>query len=183
MKQTRYWLTAALLCLSASLCWADDLGVTMSVMAEDEENLTDSITRQIELSEPVAQQSRSGRLELLRALRNRLTEQQRQELLAAGQDGNLADSEQIQGLIEGLDNGELKGLMEDLSGNSLVSLLEALDSNRVNQMVEELSQQEQQAILDELQEGSDEPALEDENDGPLLEDDPDLLDPDLPLVE
>lgn len=178
MKKAMQSLAALLLSTTAGLVSADELGVTMSVMAEDDQDLTGSVSRQIELAEPVTRQSRSERLRLLGEIRARLSEEQRQELLSdPGEEGSLISSEQMQNVVDGLNDQELSALVEDLSVNSLASLLETLDSNRAERMVEELSEQEQEELLDDV---IDEPNAPDTDEDTL--EDPGLLDP-LPLME
>lgn len=180
MKRVMQSLAAVLLSTAAGLMWADELGVTMSIMAEDDQDLTGSVSRQIELAEPVARQSRSERLILLGKLRARISEEQRQQLLSAPEGEDLTSSEQMQILVDGLNDQELVALVEGLSGSSLISLLETLDSNRSDRMVEELSGQEQEELLNEIIDESDSPNTEEE--APVLEEDPNLLEP-LPLTE
>jgi|GEM_PF-6502760 len=123
MKFCKQLLAAALMTLMAGLAAADDLGVTMSIMAEDDEDMTGSVSRQIELREPLitSETARSGeqlqeRLLLLQELREQLDAEDNLQLL---QDLEILDQltdeqlGQLLGELELLDAGELEQLLED----------------------------------------------------------------------
>ncbi|TVP54462.1 MAG: hypothetical protein EA349_11375 [Halomonadaceae bacterium] len=166
MNKPLRWLAAVLLTTMAGWVSAEDLGITMSIMADDEQDLTGSISRQIELSEPTSQQPRAGnRLLLLQELRRELSTEQRREIFAGNAlDGTLS-SDDLERLVAALDNQQLRELVSALSGDSLVSLLETLDTNRATRLIEELSGDEQKKLLDKL---LDLAPPEDEDDGGLL---------------